>query len=127
MDDLFGKFKEILSDEESMKQIKELAEMLNENPDGGNSEPQAPSDTPPSDNNTDNSGGFDFGMLFKIQEIMSQLSDDDENTKLLLALKPHLSEKRQEKTDKAVKILKMLAILKTLKQNGMLDDLNKLF
>lgn len=119
MDDLFAKFKEILSDEESMKQIKELAEMLNENTENNPAVQEK--------DNDNNSDSFDFGMFFKIQEIMSQFPDNDENTSLLLALKPHLSEKRREKADKAVKILKILAILKVFKQNGLLDDLNKLF
>ena len=48
---------------------------------------------------------------------------NDRRTELLLALKPHLSEERRERVDKAVKILKIVSILPALKEQGLLDIL----
>lgn len=65
---------------------------------------------------------FDFSMLTKLQDIMGAVSQKDKNTDLLLALKPHLKEERQQKIDKAIKIMKLLAVWKVLKDSGMLKD-----
>jgi hypothetical protein len=132
--EMMDKINSILSDEESMKQLKELADMFmgdnatntenTENTDdtaGSTSTENAESAN--NDENGENSGGgFDFAMIFKIMELMNKTNEDD-NTKLLLALKPFLSEERQKKTDKAVKMLKMLAIYNVLKESGMLNNI----
>lgn len=123
MDDVMGRIQEMLSDEESMQQIKELADML--------SVSSAPPEQPPPANNSDNNNnnnnndiGFDFSMIFKIQEIMSA-AKSDKDTELIMALKPHLSAEKQERADKAVKFMKLFSVWETLKSSGMLNDLNK--
>ena len=68
MDDIMGKIQEMLSDEESMKQIKELADMLSVSSDDNGS--QGNNSSQESANNNA-SAGFDIGMIFKIQEMMS--------------------------------------------------------
>ena len=77
------------------------------------------------------SSGLDFGGfslpdnfdITKIMGIMSALSDNkiDERSKLLLALKPHLSEKRQQRVDKAVKLLKLASLIPIVKEQGLFD------
>ncbi len=130
MEDIIGKIGELLSDKESMKQLSELAQMFtsqeqsdcdeaeNEQADcsceGGESNDSSESSS---------SGGFDFGMLFRLQEIMGTFSQKDKNSELLMALKPHLSEERQEKVDKAVKLLRLLAVFSILKESGILEDI----
>lgn len=123
MDDVMGRIQEMLSDEESMQQIKELADML--------SASSAPPEQPPpansrnnSNNNNNNDIGFDFSMIFKIQEIMSA-AKSDKDAELIMALKPHLSAEKQERADKAVKFMKLFSVWETLKSSGMLNDLNK--
>ena len=59
----------------------------------------------------------------KIAGLAGALSQKDKNAELLLALKPHLSEERQKKVDKAVKLLKLIAIWNMAKENGLLSDL----
>ena len=46
-------------------------------------------------------------MLLKIGEMMNSMQNPDENTSLLLALRPHLQSERREKVDRAVKLLKL--------------------
>jgi len=48
---------------------------------------------------------------------------NDARTSLLLALKPHLSEAKQEKVDTAIKILRLLDLLPILKESGVLGKL----
>lgn len=128
MDDLMKRIQEMLSDEESMQQVKELADMLSSSPseqDCDNSTNNSTTSNNISNNNSANSSGFDIGMIFKIQEIMSA-AKSDKNSELIMALKPHLSPEKQEKADKAVKFMKMFALWETLKSSGMLKDLDKL-
>ena len=59
-------------------------------------------------------------QLSSIMQIMRAFnsSSDDSRTRLLLALKPHLSEKRRERVDKAIKIMKLLAIMPMITESG---------
>ena len=118
MDDLFGKMQSVLSDPESMEQLKELAALLG-NGDDNDSSSQQPERS--SENREEDGGGFDIGMLMQLSSLMSS-SGQDEDTALLLALKPHLKEERQKKVDKALKLMKLLSVWKTLKDSGMLKD-----
>lgn len=117
MDDLMGKIGEILSDEESMKQLSELAGMLSSDDGTENSVN--------TDDKCDEEGsGFpDIGSIMKIMGLVGTLSQNDRNAELLLALKPHLSEEKQKKVDRAVKLLKLLAVWSMARENGLLNDL----
>ena len=142
MDDIAGKISELLSSPEGMDKIKQMAGALFS--DGGiNPTPQNLKDntrdisTSEQQNNGDmlgrllgnfaNSGfslpdGFD---PLKLIGLMSALNSgaDDKRAGLLLALKPHLSVDRQERVDKAVKLLKIASLLPVLKEQGLLDIL----
>ena len=64
MDDMLGKMGAILSDPESVQQLQELAQMLQqESGETGESPKQEQSG-----NADGESGGFDMGMLMRIQE-----------------------------------------------------------
>lgn len=120
------KIGELLSDGESLKQLSELAQMLTSEEGSNDSEQQGSTgDKNESEAGTDGlfSGGFDFSSLMKLQEIMGAVTQKDKNTELLIALKPHLSEERQEKVDKALKLMKMIAVWNILKESGMLGEL----
>ena len=124
MDDLMGMMQELLSDPESMKQIQELTQMLQS--ESGGSEDSAQSAQAETQGEQaegeGGSAGFDFGMLFKLQQLMQATAGEDKDAEFLLALKPHLKEERQKKVDKAVKILKLLSIWSVLRDSGMLKD-----
>lgn len=123
-----GKIGEILSDKESVKQISEIAQMLmSQNDDESNEKSNPESDfksEKESCNSSDgvNDSGFDFSSLMKLQGIMGAFGKNDKNTELLLALKPHLTEEKQQKIDKAIKLLRLLAVWNVVKESGMLKD-----
>ena len=48
---------------------------------------------------------------------------DDKNAALLLALRPHVSEARQQRIDRAVKLLRLYAMWSVLKESGLLQEL----
>ena len=127
MDDIMGKLGEILSDPESVKQITELAQMFMSETGNNKNNPSENTINPEEKNDSESSenslfSGLDFGKLMKIQEIMGAVSGKDKNAELLLALKPHLSPEKQKKTDKAIKLLKLLTIWNFIKDSGILKD-----
>lgn len=113
MDDLGEKLAGILNDPESMERVRTMAESIlvgeqnkqNQNPFAALTD------------------GFDTADLNKILGIVSKLKSkgDDASSNLLLSLKPHLSEPRQQKVDTAIKILKLLDLLPYLKESGLLN------
>ena len=141
-----SKLQSMLSDEESMNQIKQLASML-----GGASEESNSNSSNSSENSTQNmpdfsalfsslgngssggnsnsgsdSGGlgFDMGTILQLQGLLQSVSSNDKNAELLLALKPHLREEKQGKVDKAVKLLKLLALWTVVKESGLLKSVD---
>ena len=112
MEDLLSKMQELLSDPESMKQISELAQMLK------SGEMDTPADLPPPEQNI---SGFDPKLLIKAGELLSR-QEQDKTVIFLLALKPHLKQPRQEKVDKAVRLLKIWHIWKQMQEAGMLQN-----
>lgn len=122
-----NKLSELLNNPEGLNKIKALANSLfaENNEDNSISQPQE------NQHHQSESSGLDFGGfslpdnfdITKIMGIMSALSDNkiDERSKLLLALKPHLSEKRQQRVDKAVKLLKLASLIPIVKEQGLFD------
>lgn len=116
MDDIMDKIQEVLSDEESMKMINELASSMFSSDDQ--------SDEVEPDNNREESSddGFNLGNMMAIMSLLGS-AENDKNAELLIALKPLLKEERQAKVDKAVKMLKLYSVWTILKDSGMLSDI----
>ncbi len=123
MDDILGKIQDVLSDEESMAQIKKLADMLglDENtppPDflnfGGNDNNRQ--------ENASNSGNFDFDIskIMALKEIINKANQRDTSIDLIIALRPLLKEETQKKADKIIGILKVMNMVPLLKDSGIL-------
>lgn len=112
MDDLSEKLAGILNDPESMERVRKMAENIF----SGDEKEASPQ------RETADFGNMPSGEeLQAIMSIVSKLNGqkDDERTKLLNALKPYLSEQRQEKADNAIKILKLLELLPLIKDSGL--------
>lgn len=105
MEDIASRLQSVLSDEESMKQIKELAGML-----GGES--LQPQNSPPSDD------GIDTAGLMQLGQLLHSTSREDDNTRLLTALRPLLKEETQHKLDRVIKLYRLMNLYPLLKQSG---------
>lgn len=66
---------------------------------------------------------FDSAMLGNISKLGKAVSGDDERTALIKALKPLLSEPRQQKADEVIKILRLVQLIPLLKDSGLLKGL----
>lgn len=158
MDDLSQKIGEILNDEESMKQIKELADMLTgsmSSENGGEPTGDAPESFDPdyeksSGGSSQNgfpdlsalmgmlgggsdtqgtggqSGGIDMGTMMKLISVIQSTGENDKNRNFLIALKPLLSADKQERIDKALKLLRIYSIFLALKDSGLANDLGNI-
>ena len=111
--DIAEKINELLSDEESLGQLTKLAEMFMSGSGEGGSSP-----SPPSEEETP-----DIGNMLRLAELAGSAVKPDSRAELLLALKPHLSEERQKKVDKAVRLLRLLAVWDTARESGLLSDM----
>lgn len=125
LDDMAKKIQSLLNDEESMKQIQELAEMFgggmglgqNNNSGGENAPPPPPSDSQSSSDSL-------FGSIdpMAIMQLSAAFSKKDPNCDLILALKPLLSEDKQQKADRAVKMLRLYNVYTAMKESGILSE-----
>ena len=117
MDDIMNRINDLLSDEESVRQLSELAQILVSGNDGEAKEECAEETAPQSSDQPD------IGSILKLTSLIGSASAQDKNTDLLLALKPHLKEEKQKRVDKAIKLLRMLAIWNIAKESGLLQEL----
>ena len=115
MDDIMSKISEMLSDEDSVRQLSELAQMLvseGDAADSGNSERSESS-----------TSEADISSLLKLSSLIGEAGKQDKNSELLIALRPHLGKEKQKRVDKALKLLKLLAIWNIAKDSGLLQEL----
>ena len=126
MEDMAGKISELLSNPEGMDKIKSMAKMLFSEKESS-TETYQNTDKPKENNNTAPlSDNFSLPEGIDIAKIMNMLSllnsrKDDKRSSLLLALKPHLTQERQQRIDKAVKILQIISVFPLLKEQGLLE------
>ena len=113
MDDLSEKLAGILNDPESMERVRKMAENIL----GENNEQQ--NETSPLNDIGGMLGAEDMQSIIAIISKLKN-SGNDPRSRLLNALKPHLSEPRREKVDTAIKILKILELLPLMKESGLL-------
>lgn len=108
-----NKITDILKDEESLRQLSELAQMLK----SGDFDDQPKEEVKQPENSGDM---LDPEMMMKLMSLAGAMNENDKNTELLLALRPHLSAPAQLRLDRAVKLLKLIMVYETAKEAGLL-------
>lgn len=73
--------------------------------------------------NKNSDGFFSPDMLSRIGNLSAAFSGEDDRTALIEALKPLLSEPRQQKADEAIKILRLIKLIPLLRDSGLLNGL----
>ena len=116
MEDITEKLTQLLNDPAGMAQIRSMAEGLL----GGAPASQTPPPAPLGE-----LGGLMDGIdptqiasLMKVARALGGIKEDD-RTRLLVALRPHLSAKRQARLDQAVKLLKLASVLPMIGESGL--------
>ena len=117
MDDIAAKLSELLQDPKSVEQLKSLAgAFIGSNE--AEEEPAAPASVPAAVESE--SPGVDMIALMKVASALQSMNQETDHTRLLLALKPYLSEERQQKVDSALRILRLLELLPMIKESGII-------
>ena len=112
-DDLMNKLRNVLNDEDSMNQIRELAGMLSSDASSSPEQPSAPNVPPPE------MQGIDPVRLMQLGQVIQSASRDDNNIRLLTALRPLLREESQLKLDRVIKLYRLMNLYPALKQSGL--------
>lgn len=120
--DITSKITDLLNDPESMKKFGEFASgFLNSSE---KSENQL--DNTFSNNSDISIDPSQMGSIIKIVTALKKNSSaEDDNTRLLTALKPHLSKERGKKIDKAVSLMRIAKLLPVLKESGIMNLLGE--
>lgn len=66
---------------------------------------------------------IDADTLLKLMDIFSKLSEEDKDTKLLMALKPYLRTENQAKLQRAAMLMKIMSIIPLLRDSGLSGNL----
>ena len=109
-DDLGAKLAQLLDNPEEMEKLKNMAETLMG--ESGHSDNKGP-------DLSSLFGGLDIGTVMQLGNLLRSDAEDD-RTRLLMALKPHLSAPRQDKVDRAVKLLRIASILPLISKQGLI-------
>lgn len=109
MDDLNEKLNRLLSDPEGMAKIQSMMAAL-----GGGDAPPAPpppavTEPPP-----------DMAVLTRLLPVLSGAGTDNEDTRLLAALKPYLHGERAKRLDESMRLLRLAKLLPLLQEQGVL-------
>lgn len=127
MDDIASKITDLLNDPEGMQKISSMANaLMQSNDEKSNNISDIISSVMPkkAENNPIENPSIDpmqMGNIMKMMSLIKKQNTDDDNTRLLLALKPHLSDERKKKVDKALSLLKIAKLLPVLKESGILN------
>ena len=129
MDDLNEKLTRLLSDPNSMAKIQGMMAAL-----GGTDTPAppaapaappqpAPPQPPPPSAPLD--GLPDLSMLAKLAPLMGAFGKEDDDTRLLQALRPYLRGEREQKLDETMKMLRLTKLLPLLQEQGIFGKANE--
>ena len=125
MDDLTEKITRLLSDPSSMAKIQGMMAALGGGdtptpPEAPPSPPPAPTPSPPSTPAPSFSldGLPDLSMLTKLAPLMGAFSKEDDDTRLLQALRPYLHGEREQRLDDTMKMLRLTKLLPLLQEQG---------
>lgn len=109
MEDLSEKLTQLLSSPEGMQKIQSAMAAL------GGALPQEDTPPPPPES------GADMAMLGKILPLLSSLNQENEDTRLLSALRPYLHGQRAERLEESMRLMKLMKLLPLLTEGGRKD------
>ena len=109
MEDLSEKLAGLLSSPEGMQKIQSAMAAL------GGALPQE--DTPPPPPPTAETG-VDMAALTKILPLLGNLNQENEDTRLLSALRPYLHGQRAERLEESMRLMKLMQLLPLLTEGG---------
>lgn len=135
MDDLASMITQFLNSEEGINQLRAVSSALGipdptaaQQPNSGqnNAQQQGFNQVNTAPGAFSSSGGtpqLDLNTLMMLQRAASLFGQEDKNTELLRALKPHFSPERARKVDDVIHIMQLIRLLPLAKELGIFDRL----
>lgn len=115
MDDLTEKLNHLLSSPEGIAKIQSAMTALTG---AAAPQPETPSPPPPVSNNSP-----DLSVLTKLLPLLSGMEQDNEDTRLLQALRPYLHGQRADRLEDTMRLLRMARLLPLLQEQGILPGI----
>ena len=115
MDDLNEKLNRLLSDPDGLAKIQAAMSALGGEETPPPSPPPAPA--PPA------AGGFDPALLGRLMPLLSGMNGDNEDTRLLEALRPYLRGERAGRLDDTMQLMRLARLLPLLQEQGILGGI----
>lgn len=115
MDDLNEKLTRLLSSPEGMEKIQSVMAAL------GGALPQEEAPPPPPAPMASPLGGIDTAAITRILPLLGQMNQENEDTRLLAALRPYLHGQRAERLEESMRLLKLMKLLPLLTEGGVKD------
>ena len=110
MEDLSEKLAGLLSSPEGMAKIQSAMAAL------GGVLPREEAPPPPAES------GADMAMLGKILPLLGNLNQENEDTRLLSALRPYLHGQRAERLEESMRLMQLMRLLPLLTEGGRTHD-----
>ena len=118
MNDLTGKLIDLLSNKENISNIKNLSNIINSSMDSLEKNSSTKKEVSEQTSQDEILPIEAMQTIIKLMPILSSINKEDDNTRLLSALRPYLSAKRQIKLNESIKMMQMFKILPILKNQG---------
>ena len=115
MEDLSEKITQLLSSPEGMNKIQSAMAAL-----GGmmGEAETTPSPSPPPSPSPIADIGVDVAALSRILPLLSNLNQENEDTRLLSALRPYLHGERAQRLEESMRLMKLMKLLPLLTEGG---------
>ncbi len=113
MDDLNDKISKLLSSPDAMEKIQSAMAAFGVQEGGAQT---APAPTPPA---APIGGIPDLGMLTKLAPLLGSMGQENDDTRLLQALRPYLHGQREQRLDETMRLLRLLRLLPLLQDSGL--------
>lgn len=110
MEDLSEKLTQLLSSPEGMQKIQSAMSALGGMM--GEDTPPPPSPPPAADM------GVDMAAISKILPLLGNLNQENEDTRLLGALRPYLHGQRAERLEESMRLMRLMKLLPLLTEGG---------
>ncbi|MBR3778612.1 MAG: hypothetical protein IKL13_02670 [Clostridia bacterium] len=119
MEDLSEKLTQLLSSPEGMSKIQSAMAALGGMMGGDEPAPAAAPDPPPP--SAPQMGGIDTAAITRILPLLGQMNQENEDTRLLAALRPYLHGQRAQRLEESLRLLRLMKLLPLLQEGGVKD------
>ncbi|MBR2319320.1 MAG: hypothetical protein IKA50_00865 [Clostridia bacterium] len=114
MEDLSEKLTQLLSSPEGMSKIQSAMAAL-----GGMMGDDTPSPSPPPPSPPPTADmGVDMAAISKLLPLLGNLNQENEDTRLLAALRPYLHGQRAERLEESMRLMRLMKLLPLLTEGG---------